>query len=69
MSFEEKKKELEQILNKLEKEEISLDESIKLFDKASKLAKECSEALSNNEGKVTEIKREMDSLVEKDFEG
>ena len=68
MSFEEKKKELEEILSKLEKEDLPLNESIKLFDKAAVLAKECSKALSSSEGKVTEIKKEMEDLVEKDFE-
>ena len=51
-SFEEKLKELEEIANKLDSSEISLDETIKLFEKGIKLSKSCSDMLEKAEQKI-----------------
>lgn len=50
--FEKSIKELENIANSLEKEQISLDESIALFEKGVKLSKECSVYLENAKQKI-----------------
>ena len=46
-------KELEEITNKLEKEDLSLDESVDLFEKGMKISKECNEKLEKAEKRIT----------------
>lgn len=64
--FEDKVKDLEEIISALESGEVSLDESIKKYTEAMKLVKECDEELKNIEDKVNKIVSENDEL--KDFE-
>ncbi len=52
VSFEEAYKKLEQIAQKLENPEISLDESIALFEEGVKLSKYCSEVLEKAKQKI-----------------
>ena len=62
--FEKSIKELEVIANSLEKEQISLDESIALFEKGVKLSKDCSEYLESAKQKIvalTEAGEERDN--------
>lgn len=51
--FEESIKELEKIVEKLEKGDIGLDESLELFEKGIKLSKVCNEMLDKAEKKVS----------------
>ena len=64
--FEDKIKELEEIINVLESGEVSLDDSIKKYTEAMKLVKECDSELKNIEDKVTKIVTENGNL--EDFE-
>ena len=41
VNFEELMVKLEEITNKLEKEQLSLDESVELFEQGMKISKEC----------------------------
>lgn len=66
IKFEEKMKDLEQIVNELENGEIDLDESIEKYTKAMKLVKECDKELKNVEKQVSKLVTE-DGL-EKEFE-
>lgn len=50
--FEKSLKELEQIVADLEKGEMSLDNSIKTFEKGIKLSKECSKYLENAKQRI-----------------
>lgn len=50
--FEKAIKELEKIANSLENEQISLDESIALFEKGVKLSKDCSDYLESAKQKI-----------------
>ena len=50
--FEKSIKELEQIAQSLENEQITLNESIALFEKGVILSKECSEYLENAKQKI-----------------
>lgn len=62
--FEKSIKELEKIANSLENEQISLDESISLFEKGVMLSKECSEYLETARQKIvtlTEAQEERNS--------
>lgn len=55
MTFEESLKALEAIAKKLEDGECSLDESIKLYEEAMVLSKNCTELLSEAKLKIIEI--------------
>jgi exodeoxyribonuclease VII small subunit len=55
LTFEEAFKELEAIAEKLEQGEISLDESMKAFEKGMELAQYCSEKLSEAESKLHKL--------------
>ena len=55
MDFEKKLEELESIVEKLGSGELSLEESLKLFEKGVKLSRQCSEQLSQSEKKVQEL--------------
>ena len=55
MDFEKKLEELENIVEKLGSGELSLEASLKLFEKGVKLSRECSEQLSQSEKKVQEL--------------
>ena len=48
-NFEELMVKLEEITNKLEKEQLSLDESVKLFEEGMKISKECNSKLEDAE--------------------
>ncbi len=50
--FEKSIKELEKIASSLENEQISLDESIALFEKGVKLSKDCSDYLESAKQKI-----------------
>lgn len=64
--FEDKIKDLEEIISALESGEVSLDDSIKKYTEAMKLVKECDEELKSIEEKVNKIVSENGEL--KDFE-
>lgn len=51
--FEKSIKELEEIVNKLEAGDASLSESLELFEKGIKLAKDCNKMLDEAEKKVS----------------
>jgi len=55
MSFEESLKELEGIADKLEKGQLSLDESLLLFENGIKLVRECNTKLKNARQNVEKL--------------
>ena len=64
VSFEDKIRELEEIVKELESGEVNLDEAIEKYTKAMKLAKECSDRLNSATEKVNKILKENGELVE-----
>ncbi len=62
--FEEKMSELEALVKSLENGDIALDDAIKSFTEAMKLAKECDKDLKNAEKALTEIVSEDGTLKE-----
>ncbi len=60
LSFEDALKRLEEISELLEGQEISLEESINLYEEGIKLAKECYKMLNEAELKVTALKKTLD---------
>ena len=55
MTYETAIKRIEEIISLLEKNEISLDESMKLFEEGSRLTAFCNEKLKKAEQKITEL--------------
>ncbi len=55
MSFEDRLSELEKIVEKLENGQLSLDESLGLFEKGIKLVKECDTSLKNAQQRVEKL--------------
>ncbi len=65
MKFEEALEKLNDIKNKLDDENITLDESIKLYSESVEYTKLCLDELKSTDGKIVAIKTEIDKLVEK----
>ena len=66
-SFEDLMRKLENITDKLEKEQSSLDESVKLFEEGMKISKKCSSILEDAEKRITILINENDNLREENF--
>lgn len=62
VKFEEKIKELENIINELESGEIDLESSIEKYTKAMKLVHECDDKLKSIEEQVNKIVNENGEL-------
>ncbi len=60
-SFEDSLKRLQEISDILEKGEVSLEESIKLYEEGITLAKHCYSVLKEAELKVTELKKQFET--------
>ncbi|ERT68413.1 MULTISPECIES: exodeoxyribonuclease VII small subunit [Cetobacterium] len=61
-SFEYNINEIDMIIEKLDKGELSLDESIKEYEKAMKLLKKSSDILNKAEGKIIKVTSENDNI-------
>ena len=57
-SFEQQMKKLQEIVEKLEKNDIELDESISLYEEGLKLSKSLKQQLSEFEKKIEELGRD-----------
>ena len=55
MDFEKKLGRLEEIVQKMEKGDLALDESLKLFEEGVKLSRECQTRLNEAEEKVKKL--------------
>lgn len=66
-NFEDLMEKLEDITNKLEKEQLSLDESVKLFEEGMKISKQCNTKLEEAEKKITILINENNELREEKF--
>ena len=55
LSFEEGYNRLEQVIRRLEAGELSLDESVALYEEGMRLAKHCERQLDNAELKVSQL--------------
>ncbi|OQX55138.1 MAG: exodeoxyribonuclease VII small subunit [Candidatus Cloacimonas sp. 4484_209] len=68
ISFEAALKKLEEIVNSLEKGDVTLENSIKLFSEGIEAAKVCKEKLSSAEKRIKElIKNSNGTFVLSDF--
>lgn len=66
-NFEELMIKLEEITNKLEKEQLSLDESVKLFEEGMKISKECNSKLEDAEKRITILINQSGEIKEENF--
>ena len=68
LNFEETMKELEKVVQELEKGDLNLDESIKEFEKGMELSKSASKYLEDAEKKITILINDGENnLKEEDF--
>lgn len=67
ISFEDKLAELETIVEKLEKGQVSLDESLQLFEHGIILSRECNSMLETARQKVEKLIEEDNNLKSEDF--
>ena len=58
ITYEQAISRLDEIVSLLEKNEVSLDEALKLFEEGTKLASFCSKTLSDAKQKITTIEKD-----------
>jgi len=68
MTFDEYNNRLQEIVKKLEKNAVSVEEGTKLYEEGVEIAKKCYAILNEGKGKVTILKNELDKLVDLDSE-
>ena len=68
LSFEENLEKLEEIVKKLERGDVPLDNAIKEFTEAIKLSKLCDEKLKNAEEAITKLVDKGGKIVDFDLE-
>ncbi len=69
-TFEDSMTELENVVSKLEAGDVTLDDSLKLFEQGIKLAKSCQKKLDEAEKKVKILTADADGgMIEEDFGG
>ena len=61
MTFEEAQRELEQIVERLERGDADLDEALRLWQRGEELYRFCAERLEAAEGKIEELARRAES--------
>ncbi len=66
--LDEKIEELENILAALEADGVTVEDGIALFEKGIAVTKECLDGLSKTKGRITELKKQMDRLIEQPLE-
>ena len=67
LNFEELMEKLEEITNKLEKEQLSLDESVKLFEEGMQISKQCNSKLEDAEKRITILINQDGEIKEENF--
>ncbi len=67
LNFEELMEKLETITNKLEKEQLSLDDSVKLFEEGIELSNKCNSKLEEAEKKISILINENNEIKEENF--
>ena len=61
--FEESLKQLEKIVDQLERGDLPLEDSVRLFEEGVKLSQSCKEELDNAEGKVQILLKQRDGSM------
>jgi exodeoxyribonuclease VII small subunit len=61
-SFEDAQRELEQIVERLERGEASLDEAIQLWERGEELYRVCASKLDAAEGRIEELAKRVEAV-------
>lgn len=69
LSFEEALSKLEEIVHKLEEEDVPLEKAIDLYQEGMKLSKRCDETLKNAHEKMTQIINEDKEIEPFEIQG
>ncbi len=67
-SFEEQMEALEEIVEELEKGELSLEDSVCKFEQGIKISKDCNKILEEAERKITILVNQNGDMKEENFE-
>ncbi len=67
-SFEEQMEALEEIVEELEKGELSLEDSVSKFEQGIKISKDCNKILEEAERKITILVNQNGEMKEENFE-
>ncbi len=67
--FEASLEKLESLVEQMESGDLSLDESLKLFEEGIKLTRECQQALATAEQKVNQLMEQNGVAVSSEFPG
>ena len=59
LSFEDALEQLEEIVNKLENEDVSLEESVNLYERGMELSKYCTNTLENAEQRIEKVNKRL----------
>ncbi len=65
-NFEQSLKQLENIVAQMERGDISLEESIKLFEEGTRLAEQCKQQLAEAEGKVEILIKQRNGAMKRE---
>lgn len=65
-NFEQSLKKLESIVAQMERGDVSLEDSVKLFEEGSKLADQCKQQLAEAEGKVEILIRQRNGSMKRE---
>lgn len=68
MEFEKLLIELQQVVDKLDNPQTGLDEGIALFNRGIELSKQCMQLLNESKGKVSLLKKELDTVTAEAFD-
>lgn len=66
MDYEQKMKELESIIHKLESGDVKFDEATKLFESGTNICKELSKTFDEAKGKVTVLREELMGILKEE---
>ncbi len=67
--FEEYLSELEEINNRLEREKVSLEETVELYERGMKLVEICTKKLNEASGEIKQILQRENGIAIEDLEG
>jgi exodeoxyribonuclease VII small subunit len=65
-SFEESLKQLDVIVGQMERGDVSLEESVKLFEEGAKLAEQCKQRLADAESKVEILLKQRNGAMKRE---
>lgn len=65
-NFEESLKQLEDIVARMERGDVTLEESVKLFEEGTKLAEQCKQQLADAEGKVEMLIKQRNGAMKRE---